>query len=110
MHSQYFESINSRQFQDRIVLTKADALVKISSFSVDTNFLCSFLDRVAPLYQGKLKFFELDPVSDSGLCETYGVNNATAVLFFKKGTMVDKISGGTHRTILSTKIHRLFQS
>jgi thioredoxin-like negative regulator of GroEL len=110
MNPRYFETVDSLQFQNKIVLAKTDALVKISRTSVRPSILYAFLDRIAQAYQGKVKFFELDPVADQGLCYTYGVNTSTAVLLFKKGTLVDKVSSTSHRTTVSTKIHRLFFS
>jgi hypothetical protein len=110
MNPTYFESVNSVQFQNKIVLAKTDALVKISRGTRRPSILYSFLDRIAQAYQGRLKFFEVDPLTDQGLCFTYGVTNSTALLVFKKGTLVDKISDASHRTTVSTKIHTQFFS
>jgi hypothetical protein len=110
MNPTYFEAVTSGQFLNKIVLSKTDALVKISRSTRHPTMLYSFLDRIAQAYQGKLKFFEVDPVADQGLCFTYGVTNSTALLLFKKGTLVDKISDASHRTTVSTKIHTQFFS
>jgi thioredoxin-like negative regulator of GroEL len=110
MNPSYFETLSSGQFQNKIVLSKTDALVKISRISRRPSMLYSFLDRIAQAYQGRLKFFEVDPIADQGLCSTYGVTNSTALLIFKKGTLVDKISEASHRTTVSTKIHTQFFS
>jgi thioredoxin-like negative regulator of GroEL len=110
MNSTHFEPINSGEFQNKIVLSKADAVVKVANDSSNTSMLNSFLEGIARAYHGKLKFFALNSVTDQGLCITYGIKEPTAVLFFKKGTLVHKASGVTHRTILSTKIHSLFHA
>lgn len=110
MNAKYFQPIDSGEFQNKIVLSKTDALVKVVDRSTNTRMLNACLERIAHSYLGKLKFFELDPEVDQGLCITYGINTSTAVLFFKKGTLVDKVSGTIHRTTLSIKIHSLFHS
>jgi thioredoxin 1 len=105
------EKISSDQFMDLIIIKKADALVKFSSASNGAGqILCSTLQSIAPQYSGKVDFFSMDSEKESSLSATYRVENRPTILFFKKGRLVDKLSGLTNRSILSSKINQLINS
>ena len=111
MQSKTIETINSEQFIDRIILRKADALVKVSSpWNGASQMLCQTLQGLASTYAGKVNFFALDSESESSLGTTYRVDVIPTILFFKKGTLVDRLSGLTHRTTISHKILQLINS
>lgn len=102
------EAITSEQFVDLIILNKIDALVKVgSSWNGASQMVCQTLEGLASAYAEKVKFFTLDFESASGLSATYRVETVPTILFFKKGTLVDKLTGLTHRTMISHKIHQL---
>lgn len=106
-----FQEITADQFADRIVLRKADALVKISSdWNGASQILCHTLQSLAPLYSGKVDFYSLNYNSESPMSDTYRVESIPTILFFKKGTLVDRLSGLTHRTIISNMINQLINS
>jgi len=93
---------------DRIIMKKADALVKVStSWNGASQLLCHSLQRMAPLYSGRVDFFSLDYETESALSSTYRVDRVPTILFFKKGTLVDKLTGLTHRTVIANKINQL---
>jgi thioredoxin 1 len=105
------EQITSEQITDRIVLRKADALVKITShWNAASQMLCNTLQALASQYSGKVDFFSLNYETESTLRDMYLVDSVPTILFFKKGTLVDKLSGLTHRTIISNKINQLINS
>ena len=105
------EKITADQFADRVVQKKADALVKISSdWNGASQILCHTLQALSQQYSGKVDFYSLNDYAESSMSDTYRVDSIPTLLFFKKGTLVDKLSGLTHRTIISNKIHQLINS
>ncbi len=105
------ETIDTEQFVNRIVLNKADALVKISSaWSGAGQMLCHTLQDLALRYADKVDFFSIDYDANAVLSATYRVEAVPTILFFKRGTLVDKLSGLTHRAIISHKINQLIES
>ncbi len=108
MRSNLFEKIHSGDFQDKIILGKMDAVVNITTEGNIVALLgAPFLEDVARSYRHRMKFYSLDPVQDQALCQVYGVQSAPAILFFKRGTLVDKLTGLVHRTLISAKVHAL---
>lgn len=111
MIAKSLKEITVDQFADRIILKKADALVKISSdWNGASQILCHTLQALAPLYSGKVDFYSLNYNPESSMSDAYRVDSIPTILFFKKGTLVDKVSGLTHRTIISNKINQLINS
>jgi thioredoxin 1 len=111
MTSNSIDKLTSEQFVDRIILSKADALVKVSSTcNGASQILYKTFQLLAEKYASRVNFFTLDFDSEAGLSETYRVEAVPTILFFKQGTLVDKLSGLTHRTILSHKINQLINS
>jgi thioredoxin 1 len=105
------EEINSDQFADRIVRKKADALVNISShWNGASQMLGDTLQHLASQYSGQVEFFSMNYETISTLTDTYRVDSVPTILFFKKGALVDKLSGLAHRTIISNKINQLINS
>lgn len=111
MIAKTLEEITSDQFVDRILMKKADALVKVSShWNGASQMLCHTLQTLASQYADKVDFFSLDYETESALSSTYRVDSVPTILFFKKGRLVDKLSGLTQRTIISHKINQLINS
>jgi thioredoxin-like negative regulator of GroEL len=111
MCAKSLQEITSYQFVDRILLKKADAVLQISRHRTGPSQLLSHnLHVMASQYSHKVNFFSLNYEKEIALSHTYRADNAEAILFFKKGTLVDKLSGLTHRTIISNKIYQLINS
>jgi thioredoxin 1 len=108
MEPMTFKKIKSQDFIERIVLNKVDALVKIvPQWNAAGQLLSNTLHEMATVYQGKVDFFQLEYEEESAFTKTYRVEGVPTLLFFKKGTLVDKISGLIQRTIISTKLDQL---
>lgn len=106
-----FEKITSDQFFHRIIATKADALVKISTdWSGSGQMLCHSLQDLAAQYTGKVDFFSVDHEAEKGLGDAFRIDTIPTLLFFKKGTLVDKLSGLTQKAIISDKLNQLVNS
>lgn len=103
-----FENISADQFIERIILSKADALVKISStWNGSALLLCLTLQDLALKYKGKLNFFMVDSDVNPSITTTYMVEALPTLLFFKKGTLVDKLTGLNQKSVINEKINQL---
>ncbi|HEX6893474.1 MAG TPA: thioredoxin domain-containing protein [Chryseolinea sp.] len=111
MIAKNLEQITSEQITDRIILRQADALVKITShWNAASQMLSHTLQTLASQYSGKVAFFSLNYETEATLSDVYFVDSVPTILFFKKGTLVDKLSGLAHRTIIANKINQLINS
>lgn len=107
MQTNIVNKISSQEFIERIVLSKEDALVKISSaWSGAGQLLCHAIQDLATQYT-KVNFFSIDYDAESVLATTYRVGPMPTLLFFKKGILVDKLSGLTQKSIISDKIKQI---
>jgi thioredoxin 1 len=107
MENNTVTKISSQEFIERIVLSKQDALVKVTSaWSGAGQLLGHAIQDLAAQYT-KVNFFSIDYDAESALAATYRVEPIPTLLFFKKGTLVDKLSGLTHKSIISDKINQL---
>jgi thioredoxin 1 len=111
METKAIERISSDQFVSKILMPKADALVKISStWNGASQMLAHTLQNLAVQYNDKVNFFCIDHDAESALAVTYRIESVPTLLFFKQGRLVDKLSGLTHRTIISNKLHQLINA
>lgn len=104
------EKISADEFMERIVVNKVDALVKISTAWNGASQMVSRTLQSLALQYTEVGFFTIDYEPESLLSVTYQVETEPTILFFKKGTLVDKISGLAHRTTISHKINQLINS
>ena len=108
MESTIFKKINADQFLERIVISKANSLVKFSStWNGSAQLLRNTLEDLAMQYKGKVNFFLVDTEVEEALVSTYHIESTPTLLFFKKGTLVDRLSGLAQKTTISNKIDQL---
>ena len=99
--------ITSEEFLERMAVRKEDALVKIAmAWSGAGQVLSRAMQDLATCYTN-LNFFSIDYDADSVLITMYQVEPIPTLLFFKKGMLVDKVSGLTQKSIISEKINQL---
>jgi thioredoxin-like negative regulator of GroEL len=111
MRAKSLQEITSYQFADRIVRKKADAVLQISGHQNGASQMFSHnLQAMASQYSHKVNFFSLKNEKETLPSATFRVDNGDTILFFKRGMLVDKLSGLTHRTIISNKIFQLINS
>jgi thioredoxin-like negative regulator of GroEL len=102
------QQITSDQFFAQVVEKKANALVKIgTTWNGASQLISQTLQDMALQYGGQVDFFSIDYEPQSSLATTYRVEDTLTILFFKDGTLVDKLSGLTNRAIISHKISHL---
>lgn len=102
------QRITSDQLIDKIIMTRVDALVYVSSnFSGAGQIVSRSLTELSNLYHGRISFFSVDYEADSALTVTYRIADIPTILFFKRGRLVDKSAGLIHRSILFQKIQQL---
>ena len=102
------QEITADQFLDRVVIRQTDALVKVSTtWSGAGQMLCQTLDDLAEKYSGKMNFFFVDHDNSEKINIEYMIDTVPTLLFFKKGTLVDKLAGLNHRNLIEEKINQI---
>ncbi|MFZ6010637.1 MAG: thioredoxin family protein [Bacteroidota bacterium] len=108
MTQKALQTIDDSGFIEQIILQKSDALVKFSSpWSWSGQLLDQTLMDLAGEYDGKVRFYAVDYDEHSALSATYRLEAVPTLLFFKKGSLVDRLSGLAHKEVIANKIDRL---
>jgi len=103
-----FKKLNRAEFIEKIVLGKADSLVKFSSsWSGSAELLKHMVEDVAHDYKDKVNFFCIDTDMEVDLSDIYHIESYPTLLFFRKGTLVDKLSGLVQKSVISNKIEQI---
>jgi thioredoxin 1 len=111
MESTTFKKIGAEQFAERIVKSNVNSLVKFTSvWNGSAQLLRHTLEDLAVQYKGKVNFFLVDTEVEENLASTYHVESTPTLLFFKKGTLVDRLSGLAQKATISNKIEQLVLS
>jgi thioredoxin 1 len=111
MESTTFKKISAEQFVERIITSKANSLVKFTSaWNGSARLLRNTLEDLALQYRGKVNFFLVDTEAEEGLASTYRIESTPTLLFFRKGTLVDRLSGLAQKATISNKIEQLVLS
>lgn len=111
MESSYIQEISTEQFLDKIVVPQADALVKVSTtWNGAGQMLRLTLFELSQKYSGKLSFFYINQDLNTEIINLYRVDTVPTILFFKKGTLVDKLPGLNQRNTIEEKINQIVNS
>jgi thioredoxin 1 len=77
-------------------------------FQTEWNGACQILapvyDDLAQIYTGSAEFFTIDAEKNKTVLHEYGVIEIPTILFFKKGEVVDHVSGLASKKIIISKI------
>jgi thioredoxin 1 len=108
MELSQFKQINARELEQHILLAKTNAVVKVcSSWSGSSHLLSNALSAFASDYRGRVDFYQIDIDEEPEVTETYRVELVPTLLFFRKGQLVDMLSGLMPRKIISAKLESL---
>ncbi len=70
------------------------------------KMMSPILDKVAPLYQGRLKIAKLNVDENQDSPAKFGVMNIPTMILFKNGKEVERIIGAMSQNELQSKIDR----
>ncbi len=62
------------------------------------------VEELAKEYSGKMKIGKLDVDDNSNSASTYGVMSIPTLIFFKKGKVMDQVSGALNKAALKQRI------
>ena len=71
------------------------------------KMIAPILDELASRYEGKVKVTKVNVDENSETSQHFGITSIPTLLFFRNGTIVDRISGAVPRSQLETRINRL---
>jgi thioredoxin 1 len=104
-----FQKLTAEEFMERIVSRETNAVVEVGAeWSGSSQVVLNTLTAVVRDQQSKLNVYHIDSEINPFIHKLYNIDTLPAVLFFRKGILVDKLSGLTSRTSISEKIEQHF--
>jgi len=77
-------------------------------FKTEWNGACQILapvyDDLAHAYKDTVKFFTIDAEKNKTIVQRYGVTEIPTILFFRKGEVIDYVSGLASKNMIISKI------
>ncbi len=108
MEATEVKTITGKEFTEWVVQSKANAVVKLfAEWSGASQLLGFALMDLANEYHGKIEFYQIDIDADPSIADQFAVDLLPTLLFFKEGTLVDKLSGLSQRRTISSKINQI---
>ena len=111
MEAPLIQEISAEQFLDKVIVPQTDALIKVSTTWNGAGQMLHFtLYELSQKYSDKLNFYFINQDLNAEISIQYQVEAVPTLLFFKKGTLVDKLSGLNHRNAIEEKINKIVNS
>lgn len=98
-------AISKKEFRKEVIGSENLSLVQ---FRLEWSGACQIIspiyEELASSYKGQVNFFTIDVEKVTGLGDEYGVLEFPTILFFKKGKVVDHITGLAPKNVIINKI------
>jgi thioredoxin 1 len=99
------KTISKKEFKKEVIDNMSLSLVQ---FTLEWSGACQIIspmyDELADSYKGQAKFFTIDVEKERGIDGEYGIMEVPTILFFKRGRVVDHVTGLTPKNVLISKI------
>jgi thioredoxin 1 len=103
------QKLTAEEFMERVISKESNALVEIgASWSGSSQVVLSTLTAIAQDQSLPLHLYHIDSEVNPFIHKLYNIDSLPALLFFRKGILVDKLSGLTSRTSITEKINQHF--
>lgn len=97
--------ISEAEFEDLVVQEELPVLVDFwAPWCGPCHMIAPVLEELAVDYQGKLKILKVNVDENPGLAGRFEIMGIPTMLLFKKGAVVESITGAMSKTALAAKI------
>jgi thioredoxin 1 len=97
--------LTKQEFKKEVMESEALSLVK---FKIEWSGACQIIspiyEELSKSYTGTVNFFTIDVEKETGIDKEYGVMEIPTILFFKRGKIVDHVSGLVPKNVVISKI------
>jgi thioredoxin 1 len=97
--------ITKKEFRKEVISSTGLTLVQ---FRKEWNGACQIIspiyEELARSYKGQVSFFTIDVEKEPGIDHDFGVTETPTILFFRRGEIIDHITGLTPKNVMITKI------
>ena len=97
--------ISKNDFKKEVISNTGLTLVQ---FKKEWNGACQIIspiyEELARSYKGQANFFTVDVEQETGIDHDYGVVEIPTILFFRRGEIIDHVTGLAPKNVMITKI------
>lgn len=99
------KTISKKDFKTEVIDSMSLSLVQFTlEWSGACQIITPMFEEVASSYKGQVKFFTVDVEKERGIDGEYGIMELPTILFFKRGRVIDHITGLTPKNVMISKI------
>jgi thioredoxin 1 len=99
------KKLTKQEFKKEVMESQGLSLVK---FKIEWSGACQIIfpiyEELSKSYTGMVNFFTIDVEKESGIDKEYGVMEIPTILFFKRGQIIDHVSGLVPKNVVISKI------
>ncbi|MBL7741856.1 MAG: hypothetical protein JNN00_00145 [Chitinophagaceae bacterium] len=103
--------LSKNDFKKEVIDSMTLSLVQ---FRIEWSGACQIIspiyEELASSYTGQARFFTVDVEKETGIDNEYGVMELPTILFFKRGVVIDHITGLTPKNVIISKIENALTS
>lgn len=98
-------TISRREFKTEVIESMSLSLVQFrTEWSGACQIISPIYEELARSYKGQAKFFTVDVEEETGIDHEYGIMELPTILFFRRGQVIDHVTGLTPKNVMITKI------
>lgn len=103
------QKLTAEEFMERVISRESNALVEVgAAWSGSSQVVLNTLTSMAQHQAFPLHLYHLDSEINPFIHKLYNIDSLPVLLFFRKGILVDKLSGLTSRASITEKINQHF--
>jgi thioredoxin-like negative regulator of GroEL len=103
------QKLTAEEFMDHVISKESNALVEVgAAWSGSSQMVLSTLTTMTRQQELPLHLYHIDSEINPFIHKLYNIDSLPALLFFRKGILVDKLSGLSSRASITEKINQHF--
>jgi thioredoxin len=103
-------SVNNESFDREVLNNEQLTIVDFwAPWCGPCKMIAPILDDIALRYAGKVKVTKLNVDEDASTAQRFSITSIPTLIFFRNGTIVDRITGAVSRNQLEARINRLLE-
>jgi thioredoxin 1 len=100
--------INESNFESEVKNSEVPVMIDFwATWCGPCKMIAPYVEEASTLYSGKLKVGKIDVDNNQQIASQYSIMSIPAVMFFKKGAVVDQIIGAVPKKALFERIDRI---
>ena len=107
-HNNTYVTLTEENFRRETLESATPVLVDFwAGWCGPCRAIAPVIDELASTFDGRATVGKVDVDEQPGLAQQYRIRSIPSLLFFRDGTVVDRVAGTAPRSVLAEKLERL---